>query len=192
MPVSEYALCSLQDVKDYYTMIGADSNKDGVLESLIDQFTEVFEQHCTRKFKSREHTEYHNGTGTLYLYPNHYPITSVSGIWSSTSWDWNDDTLIDPDTYAIRYDDKCITRKSTVFAKHNNGNIKIIYTAGYSDIPKDLKLVCIEEVVRAFKNRKGVDVLSKTAADGSTTRYTKDLMPTTIRVLKSYKKMRVI
>lgn len=187
MPVGTYALCNLEEVKDYYGLRGAKPEEDEQYEKLIDHFTTIFETYCDREFKSREHTEYHDGNGTRFLYPDQYPITSVSGIWSSTNWDWDDDTLIDSDTYAIK-NTNCIVRKSSVFTKYDNQNIKIIYTAGYSSIPEDLKLACIEEVVRAYKNRKGVDVLAKTAADGSITRYTKDLMPSTLRILDTYKR----
>jgi hypothetical protein len=190
MPVGTYVLCNLDEVKQYYGMTGASSGEDLLLEDLIDQFTEIFEVYCNRKFKSREFTEYHDGNGTRHLTPDQYPIITISGIWSSTNWDWDSDTLIDSDTYTIK-NTRSIIMKSIIFPKWDNLNVKIIYTAGYSSIPEDLKLSCIEEVIRAYKNRKGVDVLAKTAPDGSITRYTKDLMPTTLRVLNSYKKLRV-
>lgn len=193
MPVGTYALCSLDEVKEYYGMKGAHDAKDGLLESLIDSFTEMFETYCDREFLSRERTEYHDGNGTRHIFTDQYPITTISGIWSSTSWDWTDTTLVDSTTYTIRRDTSIIL-KASVFAKADNQNIRVIYTAGYANtaIPDDLNLACIEEVVRAYKNRKGVDVLAIVAPDGQVTRFEKDLMPTTLRVLNSYRKLRVI
>lgn len=192
--LSDYALCTLDEVKEYYDFQGANAASDSFLEKVIDEFTQVFESYCDRKFVSRGiQTEYHDGNGTRFLWTKQYPITSVSGIYSSSTWAWNSTTLIDSDTYAIRDDTKIVLR-SAVFLKWDNGNIRIDYTYGYTStatVPADLKLACIEEVIRTNKNRKSVDVLSKTMTDGSIARYTKDLMPTTIRILNKHRKMRV-
>ena len=193
MSVGTYALCTVEDVKEYYDFQGANAASDEFLEKMVDQMSLVFESYTGRKFVTRGIvTEYHSGNGTRFLWTHQYPITSVSGIYSSTDSAWISDNLIDSATYTVR-DDTKIVLKSTVFTKWDNGNLRVDYEYGYADtdsVPADLKLACIEEIVRINKNRKSVDVLSKFAPDGSVTRYEKDLMPTTLRILSKYKKVR--
>lgn len=191
MPVSTYALATLDDVLNYMQTPKdkADDDMNKQLESLIDQMSEVFEGYCGRQFLSRSFTEYLNGTGTYYLFPKHTPITSVSGIYDNSSWEWTETDLISGTNYRIQ-DDNCIVCNTTW--NQYNQNIKIVYTAGYSTIPIDVKLACIEEVVRKWKNRNSVDVLAISASDGSVTRYEKNLMPSTFQVLDRYRNRYVI
>lgn len=186
MPVSTYSLCTLDEVLNYMQTPKdkADDDMNKQLESLIDQLSEVFEGYCDRDFLSRTYTEYLDGTGTYYLHPKHYPITSVSGIYDDSGWAWAESTLISGANYRIK-DDNCIVYNSYWGAYDQN--IKIVYTAGYSTVPVDVKLACIEEVVRKWKNRNAVDVLAITASDGSVTRYEKDLMPSTKQTLDRYR-----
>jgi len=187
MPVSTYSICSLDDVLNYMQTPKdkADDDMNKQLESLIDQLSEVFEGYCDRKFLSRSYTEYLDGTGTYYLFPKHYPITSVSGIYDNYSWTWTNSDAISGTNYRIK-NDNCIVC-NTVWGEYDQ-NIKIVYTAGYSTIPVDIKLACIEEVVRKWKNKNSVDVLAISASDGSVTRYEKDLMPSTKQTLDRYRK----
>lgn len=191
MAVGTYALCSLKEVKNYYVRSGGKSphvgtdEDDKLFESIIDSMSAIFETECDTQFKSREYTEYHDGNGGKFLFPAHNPITVVSGIWDSTDWDWDATTLIDADDYMIKNENTIVLKASTF--TEDDQNIKIILAAGYAAVPDDVNLACIEEVSRAYKNRKGVDVLAKTASDGSVTRYNKDLMPSTLRILKKYR-----
>lgn len=191
MPTGTYALVTLDNVLEYMQMPKdkADDDMNKQLEVLIDQTTELFEGYCDRKFLSRTYTEYLDGTGTYNLFTKHYPITSISGIYDNSSWEWTDSDLISGTNYRIK-NDNCVICNTT-WGEYDQ-NIKIIYTAGYATVPEDLKLACIEEVVRKWKNRNTVDVLAISAADGSVTRYEKDLMPSTKQVLDRYRKRFVV
>jgi hypothetical protein len=195
MSVATYSLCTLKEVKQYYTQTAGKSphtgysEDDELIEDLIDSMSVLFESYCDRQFLTRERTEYYDGEGSKFLFLDYTPVTSVSGIWNSTTWSWDDTNLISSDDYMVK-SGHTIVLKSTVFTKYDQ-NIKIIYTAGYTTVPEDIRLACVEEVTRSHKNRKGVDVLAKTAADGSVTRYAKDLMPSTIRVLNTYRRLSV-
>jgi hypothetical protein len=196
MSVGTYSLCSLEDVRAFLTQSAGKSQHtgyseaDSLVEDLIDRVSTAFETYCDREFLSRERTEYYDGTGTRYLFPNYYPITSVSGIWDSTTWGWDSSNLISSDDYKIK-NLNTIVLKSTVFSKDDQ-NIKITYTAGYGTVPNDLKQACVEEVSRAYKNRKNIDVVDRAAVDGSSTRYIKELLPTTIVVLNRYLRQGIV
>jgi len=192
MAVSQYALCNLNDVRNYLKipLNKADDQMDNQLEVLIDQMTAVFESYCERKFASRSYTEYHDGNAEKYLFPKHYPIISVTSIHDDSDWNWGADKLVDSTTYRIQ-DERVIVLKSSLWSKDEQ-NVKITYVAGYATIPAELKLACIEEVARKYKNRNEIDVLARTAEDGSITKYAKDLLPSTKAILIRYMRVGVV
>ena len=183
--VGTYALITVDNVKDYYGLVGA--NDDTLIMDLIDRATAQFETYCSRQFESRERTEEYDGNGTKYLFPKYYPITTISGILDDSDWAWGSTTEIDSTTYRIQNENTVVRKPGNVFTKGDQ-NIRITYTAGYADgsIPADLVQAAIEEVVRMYKRRAEVDVLAKTADDGSVTRVAKEFLPTTLRVLDKY------
>ena len=182
------ALTTLDDVKNFYGITGDKPEDNDLIEDLIDRFTSIFLNYCGRtSFSGTQYTDYLDGDG-YYLFPEQTPITSVSGIWDDSNWLWADSAL-DATTYRIANYNSIVAL--TPFTKGKN-NIKIIYTAGFNPIPGDLKQVLIEEVVRSFKNRKSIDVVAITAADGSVSRLSKDLLPTTILVLNRYRRKFVV
>ena len=183
------ALVTLSKVKQYGDQDTiTNPERDDLLTTLINRVTTQFETYCGRTFESAETTEYLDGGGIKFLFPAQYPITSVSGIWSNSSWDWDDDDLISSDDYRIK-NSNYIVLKSSTFSNYDQ-NIKITYTHGYTadDIPEDLQQACIEETLRKWKSRNKIDVLSVSLEDGSITHLTKDLLPQTIMTLNRYKK----
>lgn len=183
------ALATLDDVKNFYGITGDKDEDNNLIKALIDRFTSIFESYCNRtSFETATYTDYLDSDGGYYIFPKQSPITSVSGIWDDTGWVWSGNAL-DSTTYRIVNDNSIIS--STPFTRGKN-NIKIVYTAGYTSIPGDLKQVLIEEVIRSFKNRKSLDVVAVTASDGSVSRLAKDLLPTTIMVLNKYKRKYVV
>ena len=184
MAVGEYALTSLRNVKDYYGKSGSDVNDDRLLELLINKYSVLFETKIDKNIVSREYTEYLDGRGLSVLFPIQYPIISISGIWDSFAWTWDDSTLIAATNYRIA-DNNRIVFKNTILSD-NVQNVKMVYTAGYATVPEDLELACINEVVRAYKRRKENDVQSKSLSDGSVSYVSTDFLKQTKVVLYKY------
>lgn len=186
MAVATTSFCSKDDVKKY---LGFDSvisvTDDASLEIIIDGISVAIESYIGRDILSREYTEYYDGMGSKYLFPDHYPITSVSGIWEDADWEWGASTEIDSSDYRIK-DNNHIVLTSDFFDKDDQ-NIKIIYTAGYASVPADLKLASIEEAARRFKRRKEIDVTAKSIGDGNVEITIDDFLPQTKVVLEKYR-----
>jgi len=180
-------LCSRDDVKDYLNLTTAED--DDTIKSLTEYMSAVIDKYCDRTIESTVTTEYHNGHGVRTLYPNQYPITSVSGIWQDTAYEWGSGTEIDSSKYLV-VNSNNILLKSDRFYEYPMC-IKIIYTAGYSTIPDDLKFVCITEVVRHLKRRDDPAVISRSSTDSSISYDIGDFLPTSKVVLDRYKKVRV-
>lgn len=192
MAINEYSFISLDEIKNFIGMTGSVSDTDDLLKDLINRVSILFESYMNENVLSRVYTEYFDGKGAMVLFPNHYPITTVSGIWDDYDWDWETGDLIDADDYRI-VDEQYITLKRSVSVLGDyKQNIKITYTAGYTTVPDDLKQACITEVSRMYKNRNQVDVTSKTLSDGSVSFFDKDFLPLTITTLNKYKKIGVV
>lgn len=167
------ALCTVDEAKTYLNVDGNMDADEELVENLIDRVSYIFEIQCDRVFDSTEHTEYLDGEGREWIRPKHYPITAVTGLWDSTTWDWDDDTLISSDDYKVSNSGRFIKLKARVFYDGSE-NVKITYTAGYSTIPLDLKMACIDEVARLYRSRDERHLTNYSNTDGEN--YVYDLM----------------
>lgn len=177
------ALCTEYEIKEFDGTL-AEGDLDSI-RAVINRMSVMFENYCNRKFVSQTFTEYYNGTGDRYLYLDNYPVTEITSVHEDPDWDWGSDELIESTEYRI-IDDMGIVYQS-IFPKGHQ-NIKVIYTAGYTTVPEDLKQVCIEEVIRAFKKKNRIDQLLITKEDGTSNYFFDTLLPKTKLVLDMYRK----
>jgi len=163
------ALTTYEELARY---MGITDDYDDVIDeltALINRISKAMETYCDREFYIQEHTETYCGNGANTLPLDQYPITVVSGVWSSTSRTWDDDTLVDADDYYIGRDGNSIVWYESYFPESNYENIRVIYTAGLfsttAAVPADLKNACMIEVARnyKFKDDKG---LTSRSTDG--------------------------
>lgn len=175
------ALCNVNEVIRY---LGLKQTDDiDVIEDIINGISTAIITHCGRNFLSAEYTEYHDG-GTDRIYVEQYPITSLSGVWLDDE-EVTDVAISDNQRYIISdYD--------LYTSDYDEENVKVIYTAGYTTIPSDVRLVAIMECAKTWKRRKQLDVSAISMQDGSITMLTDDWLPTTKKVLSSYTKRRLI
>ena len=169
------------------------SENDDAIENIINAKTEEFHKYCEiTQFKSRQYTEYYDGNGGGFLYPRNLPIISISSIHDSAEWDFTADTLIDSDLYRS-VDGRYVALQPTAprFVQSTQ-NIKIVYTAGYANIPEDVKLACVREVVREFQNRRHPDVSNINLDDGTIAFVEKGLLKSTKEVLDQYRLLGVV
>lgn len=189
--VSDYALTTRSRVQEYRVANGEELQTTPEINTQIDNFINAvsvrFESYCDRKFVSRTHTEYLDGKGARILYPKQYPITSVTSIHDDMDWVWADSTLISSDNYRIA-DDNSIVFKSNTTVADARQNIKLVYDAGYSDIPYDLEDACINEVLRILNIFPELGVDEKRSND-YLIKYTKEpFMSETVLVLNKYRR----
>ena len=191
MAINQYALCSLNNVKDFLE-ITVSGTTDDLLIELINRYSALFENYMDKNILSREYTEYYDGDGSNMLVTRQYPITTISGIWDDSDWEWGSTTEVDSTSYrASESANGVVDFKSAVLNNYNQ-NVKIIYTAGYDEIPEDIRHVCVKEVARSWKNILEIGVTSKTLADGTVTFSAQGLLVETTLVLDMYKRLWVI
>ena len=184
-------ICNLDMVKDYLGMQGAKQLDDDLITDLCGRVTKQFENYCgVTSFNAADFVEYHNGCGSKHLFPNaNLPINSITTIHDDPEWTWGSDTLIAATDYRI-VDSKYIVAQTNF--TDNEQNVKVVFNAGYTNIPEDLLQSAIEETGRKYKHRLDFDVLNKVMTDGTVQYVDPGLMKSTVQILKFYKNAWVV
>jgi len=192
MSIDTYALTSREAVHAYRIANGERLNTtpetNTLIDNLINAVSARFESYCDRKFKSREYTEYHDGGGHSVLYPDQYPITSISGIYDDSNWSWAESSKIDSTQYRIVGDNSIVFKSTANVMGDYRQNIKLIYTAGYSTLPYDLENACILEIMRAMGRLEDLEVSEKRSNENLLKYVASDFLPETRSVIEKYRR----
>ena len=146
-------LVTLDDYKTYKKISKTDS--DAELQFIIDSTNAVvttFLGHSLLDYYSTPAVEYFNvkpGQSALQL--NEWPIKDVSAV-ETRSDPQNGYELVDPSLYFVD------TTVDTVFIHGNNtfwpegyGSVKVTYTAGYPETPRDVRIAVLDLVQHYYK-----------------------------------------
>jgi len=161
------ALTTLADLKTYLGI--TDSSEDALLNLLIDDANAAILGYIGRTIEQATLTEYYSGDGTQMLVLKQRPVTAVTSVHvdqsgysgqgsgafaSSTEWTAGEDfyirTVVENESNTGEL--VAIKGPGTFTADHQpktwgewplgTGNIKVVYTAGYSTVPSDLAAAC--------------------------------------------------
>ena len=161
------ALTTLADLKTYLGI--SDSSEDALLNLLIADADAAILGYIGRTIEQATLTEYYSGDGTQMLLLKQRPVTAVTSVHvyqsgysgqgsgafaSSTEWTAGEDfyirTVVENESNTGEL--VAIKGPGTFTADHQpktwgewprgTGNIKVVYTAGYSTVPSDLAGAC--------------------------------------------------
>lgn len=190
MALGDYALCSLEEVKDYLALGSLSTDKDTWLEDQINIVSGSIEGYCNRKFAVQDFSaEVHNGNGRAKLRPLYYPIVQLSVADSPTtaqklaSVQYLDDTTwtnIETDVDNIVLNNP-FPQRVTEQTSYNiellekafplgKQNVRINYRAGETDSSRyaEVKGVAIEMVAMRYKqSAKGDSILGVQSINSS-------------------------
>ena len=123
-----------------------DITEDGRITDLINDASWHLNGECDRELKSRSQTEYHDGNGGYLLYLNHPPISAVT-LYQDSDRAWASTTEIASTDYVVYTEDNVgkIWLTGTAFL-NDRRVIKVTYTGGFSTIPHDLEMACVQIV----------------------------------------------
>jgi hypothetical protein len=145
------ALTTLAAVKEYLGLSG--TGEDSLLNRLVEWATSFIQTYCGRIFFQGSYDEYHDGDGSDSVLSRQFPIVSVDTVEV-------DGVVKDSSSFVVYAPIGMIRLKSGVFPRGKN-NIRLMYTAGYASLPKDLEQACIELVALKYydrgKERLGVE-----------------------------------
>ena len=177
--------------------LGIDPDKTGedddLVIDLINQASVWLNSMCDRELKSRSQTEYHDYPENNYLlYLNHPPISSVT-LYTNADVPraFGSSDVVSSDNYEVYTEDNLgkIYMTGATFITGAR-TIKVTYTGGFSTIPADLVIACLDLIAFWFWQRKNqtFGVTSHTRPEG--TGVTKDPeMPATVtHAVNKYKR----
>ena len=158
-------LTTTAKVKAYLGLPG--STYDTILGTLIAAATTAIESYCRRRFKSRTHTEYHDGADLgvkrTRIVLEHRPVVSVTSVHDDIDQPptWPASDLVDSDDYVTRDDEGIIELYPDLTFRDGKRNVRVIYTAGYTAIPEDVGQAANMLVAAWFhRGRNGADGLA--------------------------------
>ena len=180
-------LCSLDDLKAYLGI--TETGKDKMLNGLLEYVTKLFQTLTGRVIPKGQYTEYHDGTERQWFYVDNYPIVSITSVHWDSDCEYLTEDLVDSDDYAYDTDSGRVWKKAGTWAKGLNA-IKIIYTAGYSKIPRDIvffaKKLAAQEFKRADEDRIGMT--SQSFGDSTTAYDVRELPSDLALIVEKYKR----
>jgi hypothetical protein len=148
-------LVPLQDMLDYLNLDSPTQEQQDQIGFFLNMLSEFADTYIDRELLAKDHTEYHDGTGTPELMLDHYPVNSTSATISAfIDWDFEftSDDKIDADDLFVDDERGILLYQNRVWPRGYR-NVKVIYNAGYNSVPYDLQL-SIQEAVAYFWERR--------------------------------------
>jgi len=168
------SLTSIAAVKAFAGITGAAT--DTVLEQLVTNASAFIRSYTSRDFTSSSYEITRSGRDTTSLQLPQYPITAVERVEV-------DGYMIPPASSVTqagyRFDAEQLVLTGYRF---NRGqlNVRILYTAGYAEVPADIAQACIELVTLKFRMRDKLEISSKSLAN-ETISFTQRDMPASVK-----------
>jgi hypothetical protein len=181
------SLVTLAEAKAWIGIKTADTTYDALVENFIDGVSWQFNKYSGRLLKARDITEYTEGANTLTIKLKQWPVNSITSIFIDAEREYGATTEITDYTF---HETGLVFSDTYSFSAVPNA-VKIVYNAGYSTIPYDLKVAALDQIKWLFRRHRdnSEGVTSETTINGSTTR-TEDgeMLTTSMEILKRYKK----
>jgi hypothetical protein len=171
--MAAYDLVTTANVKSFLDI--QTTTWDTVIGTLVTSCSVWIENYCGGiRFKNSlsNVTEYHDGDpfedGATSIFLKNIPVVSVASIASSsgslssptwTNYDAANDYIVNNYTGEVKFSVLPV----------GSQNIKVVYQGGYTNIPEDLQLACLELVARVFNKRKSYGVSNESVGGASVT-----------------------
>lgn len=139
-------LVQMKEMKSHLGILADDTNKDEDLLEFIKRITDSIESETGREFSYATYTEFHDGTGQIgELTLKQYPVDSSATfqIWDDTGRIYDAANVLSTDDYTVDNDAGIVRLDGSLVFNKGRNNIKVIYSAGYKEIPEDLKRAVI-------------------------------------------------
>jgi len=187
MALNANALTTLNQFKLQIDLSAAITNLDTRLEMYINAASQVIESYCNRSFKQMTHTEFQHGARSNIILLAQWPITSVTEVNIDQDKLFGASTIIPATQYSIS--DRNTSLSVSMKTPGGQNNVKIVYVAGYANIPSDLELACIWAAEWFYHGQKRQDMGRTSVSKGDESVGVLSAMPEMIlELLQNYKR----
>ncbi len=185
-------LCVLQDVKNYLFRGGSNETiqtDDDMLQRMITAVSDFMRKEASTAFSVQEHMETRNGSGQRMLFLKYTPCTAVASLYV-------DGVLVSargqaPTNFGSSgyiFNDDHITLHGYIFNRGKD-NVQVTYTAGYSQIPRDLEQSVVVTIARKYREIERLGHMSKSIAGETVSFDLSDLDDFAQRTIDRYKRV---
>lgn len=177
-------LATLNDVKLYLWI--TDTSEDTLLTSLLESADSMIKSYTSRDLEATDYTELKDWKWELQLILNNFPVNSISwfsyNTWTFATPVWENFIV---DDYKAKFDEWIIVKPSWI--PRWIENIKVIYNAWYTNIPKDLKQACIQVVAYYYQTKEANGVKSESVDWARIEFDVKDIPKDIFTIINKYK-----
>ena len=172
------AILTLTDYKEIKNITS--SNKDSEFTQTIQAVNSFIPSYCNRYFTeyyATDKVEYFDGVNNKEIYPDVFPLVSVTSVKTSSDAGQTYDTILEEySNYIVDLQSSRIISTDDSFAIVNipTNSLEVTYKAGFVKVPDDLKLAAahlveyfIEEQYTPKKAFSGVSVENISILDNS-------------------------
>lgn len=152
-------LISLADFKTLAEITS--SQHDAKLTELIDSVSQLVKTYCGQSFLdyySSAKTEYHTKNFNTHIVElSESPVVSITSVAEREKPTDSYDTLTENEDWVLDSTTDCLFRVSgSNYKNWENGpnSVKVIYKAGYSELPQDLRLAVVDLIMYYHKNEQ--------------------------------------
>ena len=152
---------NLITLAEYKAYIGISStNQDSIITTLIPQVSALVKNICRRTFLDyvdEYKVEVSKGSATNRIVLHETPVMQVSSVEFSQDYGKTYDTLVEFTDYVVDQDSDVIEVIATPYINYIKTNaFRISYTAGYGEVPSDLKLAIADLINYYIRNDSAV------------------------------------
>ena len=130
---------------------GLTSQQIFALEVIADSASALIQRHCDFTFVKSNYVETWDGAGSDEIIPREIPITAISSIKFSTNLNFSSASAIDTNLYCIGSKGLSINFLNGVITPRGRSCVQVAYTAGYENIPKDIKFAALRQMQYMIK-----------------------------------------
>lgn len=173
---------TLADLKEHLDIESSDTSKDSFLTNKLNGAWKNLVSYLGQDLTQTTYTEDYDGDGDNSIILEHFPVISITSVYSDFSRAWQNDpfgaasanTLIDATTYFCELKTGLLRLFNGAVFASGFGNIHVIYSAGYTIVPYDAKEALLEYTAY-IAQRAGVEGRVAQTLGGKSEQY--DLAP---------------
>lgn len=186
-------LCTLDEIQSHPSMGNLKAQDLAWVSLLMREFSAFAETYTGRYMKVGSHTEYFSpraDQGVLQLrgFGAAAGVT-ITSVHESLASEWSSTTLVDATEYEVDDQTGKLWRLLGTWWEGNR-TVRVVYTGGLAtataDVPDDLRMAAIKQVISAYKRRDDIGLQSKSADSQSVTIFDTDLIIKPVKTVLDY------